>query len=387
MKILLINVVVDKGSTGKIVRTLSDSYKKEGHSVFVLYGRGKTVRNDVNNFNITCEFESKVHHFFSNINGNIFGGMPLSTNKIIRLINKIKPDLVHIHCINGYFVNIYKLLSFLAKNKTKTILTMHADFMMTGGCGYALDCNKYISESCKNCQHFKEINGKFSHNSAHNNFLKINKAVSLFEKENLIVTCVSPWLTKRYKESNIYKNFRVETVFNPVDIKLNKNITNDDYFLYVTSDINDPNKGGHKIFEIAKNCPEKYFKIVSSKDNIKEKLENMQVIIAPSEEELAKLYSNATASILLSKKETFSMIVAESLLCGTPVLGLKAGGPETICVTEYCAFFEQNDLGSLIKSIKTFKNIYNKKAIIEEAQKLYNPSLIAKQYLRLFKNE
>jgi glycosyltransferase involved in cell wall biosynthesis len=34
------------------------------------------------------------------------------------------------------------------------------------------------------------------------------------------------------------------------------------------------------------------------------------------------------------------MIVAESLCCGTPVVGFKAGGPESIAIDDYCVFVQ-----------------------------------------------
>ena len=48
------------------------------------------------------------------------------------------------------------------------------------------------------------------------------------------------------------------------------------------------------------------------------------------QKKLAKLYSLADMTLLTSRKETFSMVTVESLCCGTPVVGFRAGGPEQI---------------------------------------------------------
>ena len=157
MKIALINVVYNTGSTGHIVKTIFDKLTSDGNDVSVIHGRGNKI-DDKNIYKKTLELESKFHHFISKLSGNMYGGMHISTHRIIRKLKKLNPEVVNIHCINGYFVNIYFLLTWLAKNNVKTVLTMHADFMMTGGCGYSVDCVNYLTKECKNCQYFKSFN-------------------------------------------------------------------------------------------------------------------------------------------------------------------------------------------------------------------------------------
>lgn len=69
---------------------------------------------------------------------------------------------------------------------------------------------------------------------------------------------------------------------------------------------------------------------------------------------LAELYSMADVTLLTSKKETFSMVTAESLCCGTPVAGFKAGAPEQISIPEYSSFVDFGDLESLHEEMKKF---------------------------------
>lgn len=77
------------------------------------------------------------------------------------------------------------------------------------------------------------------------------------------------------------------------------------------------------------------------------------------QELLAKYYSMADVTLLTSKKETFSMVTAESLCCGTPVVGFKAGAPEQIAIKEFSEFVEYGDLNSL----------YNKMLVILDTKK------------------
>lgn len=388
MKILLINVVYGKGSTGKIVKSLFSEMSKNNET-FLIYGRGSRTK-DKNVFKETIEVESKIHHFFSKLSGNIYGGMPISTHRIIRRIKKINPDVVNLHCINGYFVNIYKLLSWLAKHNFKTVLTMHADFMMTGGCGYSLDCNKYLCEECRHCSFKKEFNGKISLNRTHHFFKKINKTICLFKTENLSITCVSPWLQKRYSESPIYKNFKVYSILNPVDGLFFEKATNNPYktsnnILYVTPDITDYVKCGWLIKNLATKREDLNFTIICTRDiNFKFENKNISYIKGGvSQEELRDYYYFADGTLLLSKRETFSMIVGESLACGTVVYGFKSGGPETIADVRYSAFIDFgkiDELSHLLLCLKT-----NKDKIRQNAFENYNIKTICNQYVAIYK--
>ena len=389
MKIVLVNNVFASGSTGNIVKNLFEEFNKNGHDAYVIFGRGKK-QNDPKIIKKTCELESKIHHFFSLISGNMYGGMFFSTNRIKKEIKHIKPDVVNLHCINGYFVNIYHLLKWLAKNKIKTVLTMHAEFMMTGGCGYTVDCNNHINCGCKNCEFYKQFNGKFSLNATHKNYIKLQNSLRLFRKEDIKVTCVSPWLKNRFLQSPLYKNIDIDVILNPVDgIFFNENgenpYKNSKNILYVTPDINDYVKYGWLIKDVASKRPDLNFTIVCSKD-VDFKFENKNINYVKggaSKEKLRDYYHYADGTILLSKRETFSMVVAESLVCGTPVYGFKSGGPETIGIDKYCKFVDFGELDLLCNALGNIKN--SKAEISKIASDKYSLEKIANNYVEVYK--
>ena len=389
MKILIINSVYETGSTGRIVKCLFNNFNTES-DVYLIYGRGKKVSTE-HIFKRTIEIESKLHHLCSLVTGNMYGGMFFSTRRIIRLIRKINPDIVNLHCLNGYFVNIYTLLNWLAKKNIKTVLTMHADFMMTGGCGYSIECTKYLNANCKHCEHMKEFNGSLSCNRAFKNFNHLKTVINSFEKSNLKITCVSPWLTNRYKQSPIYCGYDISTIYNPVDpVFFDKGIKNPyskkRNVLYVTPDIYDPVKTGWQIKDIAKLRPDLNFTIVCSKNiNFEFENENITYIRGGADKyKLRDYYYFADATLLLSKRETFSMIVAESLSCGTPVYGFKCGGSESIAINDFSVFVAYGNLNLLADSLLSIKA--NDYLLSEKALLLYSEKHISNEYLKLFRN-
>ena len=112
MKVLQVNCVYRKGSTGKITADIHEELLRQGVESVVCYGRGDMV--DEPHVYKTCgELYSKANHALTYVTGIMYGGLGLSTRKLISVIEKEQPDIVHLQCINGYFVNIYRLITWL----------------------------------------------------------------------------------------------------------------------------------------------------------------------------------------------------------------------------------------------------------------------------------
>ncbi|MDF2522783.1 MAG: hypothetical protein K0R31_424, partial [Clostridiales bacterium] len=135
MKIIQINAVYPIGSTGKIVHDIHTHLLENGYESVVCYGRGK-VLDEQYVYKIAPELIMKMQSLWSKITGYAYAGCYISTKNLINIIKSERPDIVHLHCINSYTVNIYKLLDFLKVNNIPTVLTLHAEFMHTAGCGY-----------------------------------------------------------------------------------------------------------------------------------------------------------------------------------------------------------------------------------------------------------
>lgn len=109
MKILQINNVYGVGSTGKLTKAIHHGLMSDGYSSVVIYGRGAS-EEDKNLYRVCGNLYGKFNSFISRLCGIPYGGCFISTIKIISIIKKEKPDVVHIQCINGNFVNIYRLI-------------------------------------------------------------------------------------------------------------------------------------------------------------------------------------------------------------------------------------------------------------------------------------
>lgn len=368
MLVMQINCVYKKGSTGKITYDIHSELLKRGIESVVCYGRGEKI-NEPHVYKTCGEGYSKTNHLLSEFTGVMYGGCFFSTNKLIKIIKKEKPDVVHLQCINGYFVNIYRLVSWLKKHDIKTVLTLHAEFMYTANCGYALDCDKWQT-GCGHCPRLKQETKSFLIDGTHKSWMKMKKAFDGFN-DNLIVTSVSPWLMERAKLSPILNDKKHEVVLNGVntdvfhfydtaELRSQMGLNGVKVIFHATPSFDDNInniKGGYHVLKLAEKMLDENVKFVVA-GNHPEGLKvppNVILLGKVSDQELlAKYYSMADVTLLTSKKETFSMVTAESLCCGTPVVGFKAGAPEQISIPEYSSFVDFGDLESLHEEMKKF---------------------------------
>lgn len=400
MKVLQVNCVYNTGSTGKITRDIHIELQNQGIESVVCYGRGKLVYEP--NVYKTCgEFYSKVNHFITYCTGIMYGGYHVSTSNLIAIIRKEKPDVVHLQCLNSYFVNIYSLITWLKKNSIKTVLTLHAEFMYTANCGYALDCQRWKT-GCGQCPRLKKETGSFFLDGTSRSWKQMKEAFDGFN-ENLIVTSVSPWLMERAMQSPILAdkqhcvilNGIDTTIFHPYEttaLKEKYSITNEKIIFHATPNFNnDPNhiKGGYYVLELAKRMVTERVKFIvaGAYDESIVPPPNMIFLGKISDQKvLAQYYSMADVTLLTSKKETFSMVCAESLCCGTPVVGFKAGGPEQISLSKYSIFVEYSNMEELrlaiLNMLRSEKDLYR---IANLAREMYSKKTMTIRYIKKYK--
>jgi len=399
LKILQVNCVYKTGSTGKITADLHNALKKKGIESVVCYGRGPKI-NEPNVYKTCSEVYSKFNNLISRFTGIMYGGCFFSTKRLINIIKKEKPDIVHLQCINGYFVNIYRLVNWLKKNNIKTVLTLHAEFMFTANCGHSFDCEGWKT-GCGKCPKFKSETKSLLFDRTAHSFKKMKKAFDGFNK-NLIVTSVSPWLMERAKQSPILAGKQHTVVMNGLDtsvfyprevgkLKLGLGIDDEKIIFHATpifSDNPEHIKGGCYIIKLAEMLKGKNVKIIvagSYPENLKVPDNILLLGKVNDQNRLAELYSVADITVIASKRETFSMVCAESLCCGTPVAGFKAGGPETISLPEYSEFVNYGDLNSLYSHINCFLNeARDKNKISASAVRVYGSQYMTDKYIDIY---
>lgn len=404
MRIVHINCA-DFGSTGKIIDDISrEAYKKNWDSfLFAPFVNEEKVYLKKKAF--CFKHETGINRRFAGVLGLRYGFAPFATYKVLKYIKQVKPDIVHLHAVNGNIVNVYKLLDFLKKRNTPLVLTNHSEFFYTGTCTHAYDCEKWKT-GCGNCKNFKTQAQSFFFDRTGTAWIKMQKSFSDYKNATLV--SVSPWVFSRSVASPVVKDLQQKLVLNGLDTtnfdaldmmgaRQRLGLSCDDKIIvHVTARFNpdDKNeiKGSDYIVKLAQMLEPEGVKIlvVGTCEKYTAKLPGNMMIAGPvfDQKKLADYYCAANLTVIASRRETFSMIVAESLCCGTPIVGFKAGGPESIAIEKYCQFFDYGDIESLCKNIKTkwlgFKNCENSEKLSEAAKKFYSKERMAKEYIGIY---
>ena len=405
LKILTVNCCYKIWSTGKIIKDIEEVLKDaEFYQVFEHYG----IADGPRAYRLSNDFMFRIYLAWSRITGRRYDTGLIPALKTIRIIKKVNPDVVHLHCPNSGSLNLFYVLEYLKKHKVKTVITNHAEFYYTGTCPHANECNKYLT-GCGKCPDIRKSINSYFLDRTHTLWKKMYKALHGFD--DLTMVAVSPWQLKRMESSPITKDLKKEVVFNGLDtsvfyyrenaqyVRKQYNIPEDKkVILHVTAhftDFEDDPKGGVYFIKMAEdllNEQDCIFVVAGNYDikNIGDLPTNLILLGSiDNQDTLSALYSVADVTVITSKRETFGMSCAESLCCGTPVIGFCCGGAESVSLIEYSSFVEQygdiNQLKIEMNDMLKFSCSGKiKREISREAVNCYSKERMASCYEKLY---
>lgn len=364
MRIVLIDVVYKEGSTGQIVYNLKSFLNNQGECAAACYGRGaKTDEDEKEAFKFGYDFETYIHATLTRVSGYTGCFSYFSTRRLIRFLDEFKPDIVHIHELHAYFVNINTLLSYLKKKGIKTVLTLHCEFMYTGKCGHSVTCEKWKT-TCGHCPRLHEYPTTLLFDHTKEMFNEKKKLLS--DYDNLIVVCPSHWLAERAKlsflkekEIIVIPNGINTKVFHRRDaIKLRSELDineKEKIILSVAPHIMTKEKGGEYVIQMAKRFLglNARFVLVGTENHDPQYSEN--IIMAGTIKDpvmLSEYYSMADVLLVCSERENFPTTCLEAQCCGAPICGFDTGGTkETSIIVDKHLFVDYADIDALYNAL------------------------------------
>lgn len=388
MKVLQVNNVYGEKSTGKLTRAIHLGLQEQGMESVVVFGRGPGLE-EPGVVRLCPDWYGKANSLLSRITGLPYGGCHLSTLRLKRIIRREKPDVVHLQCINGNFVNIYALIRWLKKHRIPTACSLHAEFMYTANCGHAFECDRW-KQGCGHCADRKKTVKSLFFDRTARSFEKMRRSFAGFQ--DCVMVPVSPWTEERAKQSPITKDFRFRTVLNGVDTSVFRFLPgekNPRQVLHVTAQFSltpGHNKGGAFLVALAQRMPHLTFLVAGPHDPGIRVPDNVVLLGTVTDQKtLADHYCRSTLTLVLSQRETFSMPCAESLCCGTAVVGFEAGAPEQIALPGFSSFVPYGDVDALEAAVKcALEHDYDAAQIANEAVLAYSRHTMLRNFVEVY---
>ena len=336
MKVVQINMV-DYGSTGTIMKNLSETLLSLGHESYTFSMKWKNNKNrkDSHHFYFGFYIENAFHQLMGKIFG--LGGLfsVFGTKQLIGKIKKINPDIIHLHNLHNCYVNVPMILKFIKKRNIKCVLTMHDCWLITGKCPHFLysGCNKW-KDKCGHCCSLKDYPVSKIDNSK--KMLKIKK--KLLSNMRLNIVTPSIWLKNIILDSYL-KNNAIDVIENGVNCKIfyRREISRDylkldqkkNIILGVASNWT-KQKGIEYFIKLAQKLDKNEYQIVLvghvQDRTILKDLNVININKVSDPNELANLYSIADVFLNPTLEDTFPTVNMEANACGLPVITFNTGG-------------------------------------------------------------
>lgn len=398
-KLLQISIEVNKGSVGRIVEQIGQLVLDNGWKSFVAYSRDSNPSSS-ELIKIGSRFDVYTHGIETRIFDRHGFGSKNATKELIKKIIQINPDIIHLHHLHGYFINVEILFEYLKASKIPVVWTFHDCWSFTGHCAFFdfVGCDKWKTE-CHHCEQKSEYPKSLLFDRSRLNY--IDKKRIFNSIENLTLVPVSEWLSELIKESFL-KEIEKEVIKNGIDLstffpKNSRTIIENKFNLKTKIVLGvastwEARKGLNEFLALNQILPPEHFTIILvglSKDQIK-KLPNSIIGIERTEnvEELANFYSAADVFVNPTLEDTYPTTNLEAMACGTPVVTYNTGG-SVESIDENTGFIvEKHDVQGIKNAIQKIsekgKNYYLK-FCRDKASQQFDMNQKFNEYLHLYK--
>lgn len=352
MKILFINSVCSIGSTGRICTDLAQKYESEGNEVKIAYGRSGTVPEQYQKYavRIGSDMDCKLHAIQTRL-FDIHGlGSRKATAKFLQWAEAYQPDLLWLHNIHGYYINVEMLFAWIKKHPEMQVKwTLHDCWAFTGHCSHftAVKCEQWKSH-CSYCSQLRRYPKCYAMSNVGRNFERKKAAFTGVPNMKLIVP--SHWLEGLVKQSFL-KEYPIEVVYNTIDTNIFKPTPSDFRKRYGlqgkkivlgVASVWDERKGLNDFIKLAQMLDDHYVIVLVglTEKQIKQMPKKILGIKRTnSTRELAAIYTAADVFVNLTYEDNYPTVNLEARACSLPIVTYNAGGsPEAAgknaCIVE-----------------------------------------------------
>ncbi|MCH7321024.1 glycosyltransferase [Solibacillus sp. MA9] len=395
MKIVQINSVCGIGSTGRIATDIHHTLTENRYKSYVAYGRD-LPKNCENTIRIGSNYDNYLHVGLTRIFDKHGFGSEKATKAFIKNLEKINPDIIHLHNIHGYYINIEMLFNYIKKYNKRVIWTLHDCWAFTGHCSHFefVGCNKW-KLGCYDCPEKKEYPTSLFMDNSEMNFFK-KKELFTGVKDLTIIT-PSKWLANLVKQSFL-NEYPIKVIHNGINLNIFKPTSNNyfrekyklmnKFIILGVANVWNAKKGLNHFIELSNYLEEDEVIVLVGLTEKQVKELPKQIIgitLTNSTKALAEIYSAADVFVNPTLEDNFPTTNIEALACGTPVFTFNSGGSSE-SIDETCGriIVPKNTWGikDCLKTYRTSKLINSSNCTNRANQ--YNMENQYNEYLNLY---
>ena len=356
MKIVQINTVCGSGSTGKICLAVSRLLTLKGIENYILYASGNSDYPE--GIRYMTPMEVKRQALRSRLLGNYGFNSVAATKRLLKELDRIKPDVVHLHNLHGHNVHLEMLFSYLRERKVKVFWTFHDCWAFTGYCPHydMIGCESWKT-GCRKCPQKKHYSWILDRSRT-----LFYRKRNTFKDIDLTVITPSEWLAQQVGQSFL-KDVPVKVIRNGIDLSVFypresdfrvKYSLENKYIVLGVAFGWGVRKGLDVFIELSKRLDER-FKIVLVGTNVEIDAQLPENIISihrtQDQAELAEIYTAADVFVNPTREEVLGLTNIEALACGTPVITFATGGSMEMLDDTCGCVVPKNDVDRLEKKI------------------------------------
>lgn len=367
--------------------------KDWGHDCCIGYGRG-VAPEGIKSYRIGSDMDVYLHVLYSRITDRTGFASSKATKLLINQIRQYKPDIIHLHNLHGYYVNIDLLFNFFGTIKTPIVWSLYDCWSMTGHCCHFdyIGCDKWKT-GCHHCDQKKEYPTTYLLDQSHKNYITKQ---SLFKGcKQITMVAPSKWLRDIIKESYLHQ-FPSAIIPSGIDLNQFKPTSGefrqryhleDKYIVLGVSFGFSKLKGSEYFIQLSERLSKEYQVVLIGVDEKQRGYFPSTILTLPRTKNiknLAEYYTVADVFVNPTLQESQGLTNIEALACGTGVVTFDSGGsPEGI--DESCGYVvKRGDGDGFINAVvKACIHPFDQKACINRAG-LFDKAKLYQDYIKLY---
>lgn len=367
-KLLQINPVLRKStSTGRIMQEIGELAIQHGWKSFIAYSYGRDGIKPCSSELVPVGNKWSVawHGVVTRLFDRHGLASGRATKDFIRKIDEIKPDIVHIHNIHGYFLNYKELFDYFSRRNIPVVWTVHDCWLYTGHCYYYsyIRCDRW-KNGCGNCPQKRKFPASLIFDRSAQNFIDKKKAFTSMPKNLLTIVPVSDWIRNEMKDSFL-KDYPFRVIHNGIDLSVfdiydtesvkQKYGLQNRHILLGLASIWSEEKGLNDFIKLAGMLnDDEVIVLVGITPEERKILPDNVVGIGRTENirQLAELYAAADVFINPTWQDNYPTVNLEAIACGTPVVTYRTGGSIEVITEDTGMIVEQGDVKGLMDAAR-----------------------------------